>query len=143
MGMLRVCWPLTIFRLTPRHGKDAGLPPHKAKSHPRRISAVDSLPHGSYLTGMFNRLLLTLLALMTGFAAQLGPGEARASQVASSQVAVVGELTPAKAPRAPVALARLPEPGRLNTRRQAPARVATPVARLVPTVLPGIDRARE
>ena len=92
---------------------------------------------------MANRLLLTLLALLTGFSAQVGPAEARASQVASMQVAMLGEVVSAKAPRAPVALARLPEPGLLNTRRHAPARTAEPVVVSVVPVLPGIDRARE
>ncbi|WP_067733035.1 hypothetical protein [Novosphingobium naphthalenivorans] len=92
---------------------------------------------------MANRLLLTLLALLTGLAAQIGPAEARASQVASMQVAVLGEAAQAKAPRAPVALARLPEPGRLNTRRHAPALTQAPMALAVPAVLTGIDRARE
>ena len=41
---------------------------------------------------MANRLLLTLLALLTGFSAQVGPAEARASQVASMQVAMLGEV---------------------------------------------------
>lgn len=97
----------------------------------------------SYLHRMANRLLLTLLALLTGLSAQVGPAEARASQVASMQVAMLGEVAAAKAPRAPVALARLPEPGRLNTRRHAPARIAEPVVLSLAPVLPGIDRARE
>lgn len=92
---------------------------------------------------MANRLILTLLALLTGLAAQISPAEARASQVASVQVAALGEVPPAKAPRAPVALARLPEPGRLNTRRHALARDVAPVSLIVPAVLTGIDRARE
>ncbi|MEJ2458000.1 MAG: hypothetical protein P8Y58_07545 [Novosphingobium sp.] len=96
-----------------------------------------------YLTGMANRLLLTLLALLTGLSAQIGPAEARASQVASMQVSVLGEVTVAKAQRAPVALARLPEPGWRNARRHAPALTAAPVGLAVPAVLTGIDRARE
>ncbi|MCJ2179652.1 hypothetical protein [Novosphingobium album (ex Hu et al. 2023)] len=92
---------------------------------------------------MANRLLLTLLALLTGLAAQIGPAEACASRVSSMQVAVLGETAQAKAPRAPVALARLPEPGRLNTRRHAPALTQLPVARAVAAVFTGIDRARE
>ncbi|KHK91401.1 hypothetical protein [Novosphingobium malaysiense] len=92
---------------------------------------------------MAHRLLLTLLALLTGLSAQIGPAEARASQVASMQVAILAEVTAANAPRAPAALARLPEPGRLNTRRHAPARIAEPVALAFASVLTGIDRARE
>jgi hypothetical protein len=92
---------------------------------------------------MANRLLLTLLALLTGLAAQIGPAEARASQIASMHVSVQGEIPSAKAPRAPVALARLPEPGLLNARRHAPARTVKPLALVVPTILTGIDRAHE
>ncbi len=92
---------------------------------------------------MANRLLLTLLALLTGLAAQIGPADARGSQVASVQVLDLREGVAAKAPRAPVALAQLPEPGLRNTRIHAPARVAMPVSRPVATVFTGIDRARE
>jgi hypothetical protein len=97
-----------------------------------------------YLGPMANRLILTLLALLTGLAAQIGPAEARASQVASMQVGAVVETVSARASRAPVALARLPEPGLRNARRHAPAFVRVdPFAVVVPAVLPGIDRARE
>ncbi|SFG30664.1 hypothetical protein SAMN05518801_11534 [Novosphingobium sp. CF614] len=104
---------------------------------------VDYSSRASYLHPMATRLLLTLLALLTGLAAQLGPGEARASQIASMQVSVLGDRTATRVPRAPVALARLPEPGLRNTRRHAPARTAEPVVHAIPTVLTGIDRARE
>lgn len=107
------------------------------------ISKVDYSAQPSYLHRMVNRLFLTLLALLTGLAAQVGPAEACASRVASMQVAVLGEMPSAKAPRAPVALARLPEPGRLNARRHALVQAVAPVALVVPAVLTGIDRARE
>ncbi|WP_232512483.1 hypothetical protein [Novosphingobium sp. PP1Y] len=97
-----------------------------------------------YLVRMANRLILTLLALLTGLAAQIGPAEARASQVASMQVGTLAESSAVKAPRAPVALAQLPEPGLRNTRRHAPVLVsAEPLALAAPAVLAGIDRARE
>ncbi|HUD27773.1 MAG TPA: hypothetical protein VMQ93_02805 [Novosphingobium sp.] len=92
---------------------------------------------------MAHRLLLTLLALLTGLAAQIGPVDARASQMQSTQLVAPREMAVAKAPRAPVALARLPEPGLRNTRLHAPARIAAPVPVAVPAVLTGIDRARE
>lgn len=107
------------------------------------ISPVDTSPRAAYLTPMVNRLLLTLLALLTGLSVQPGMAQARAAQVASMQVATFGDVAVAKAPRAPVALARLPEPGLRNARRHAPSRVAVAVVPAVPTVLPGIDRARE
>lgn len=110
---------------------------------------VDYSSTASYLACMANRLILTLLALLTGslslgWAAQIGPAEARTSQVASMQVGVVAETTSARAPRAPVALAQLPEPGLRSARRNAPVIVATgPLFLSVPSVLTGIDRARE
>lgn len=92
---------------------------------------------------MVQRLFLTLLALLTGLAAQIGPADARGVQVASVQVAAVGDSIAAKPARAPVALAQLPEPGLRNTRRYAPQPALAPVATAVPAVLIGIDRARE
>ncbi|KMS59104.1 hypothetical protein V474_07405 [Novosphingobium barchaimii LL02] len=92
---------------------------------------------------MAHRLLLTLLALLTGLAAQIGPADACASRVASVQVAALREVSAIKAPRAPAALAQLPEPGLRNTRLHAPLRMAVPVQVAVATVLTGIDRARE
>lgn len=92
---------------------------------------------------MAHRLLLTLLALLTGLAAQISPAQACASQTANIQVVAPRELAAAKAPRAPAALAQLPEPGLRNTRLHALPRIPAPVAIAVPTVLTGIDRARE
>ncbi|MYL97165.1 hypothetical protein GR702_05190 [Novosphingobium sp. FGD1] len=91
---------------------------------------------------MAHRLLLTLLALLTGLAAQIGPAEARASHVADMQLVAPHELATTKAPRAPAGLARLPGPGSRTSRLHAPLPVArVPVA--VATVFTGIDRARE
>lgn len=94
-------------------------------------------------SSMAHRLLLTLLALLTGLAAQIGPADARSSQVESVHVTALREVSTAKAPRAPVALAWLPEPGLRNTRLYAPPRMAVPVPVRVASVLTGIDRARE
>jgi len=91
---------------------------------------------------MAHRLILTLLALLTGLAAQVGPADACASRVSAVQVLGVREVA-AKAPRAPVALARLPEPGLRNTRLHAPQQPAAFAPIAVATVLTGIDRARE
>lgn len=91
---------------------------------------------------MAHRLLLTLLALLTGLAAQVGPADARVAPVSAVQMLGSREVA-AKAPRAPVALAQLPEPGLRNTRRHAPLQVALAVTVPVATVLTGIDRARE
>jgi len=94
-------------------------------------------------SGMAHRLLLTLLALLTGLAAQISPAEACASPAPAAQVFAVFERTTVKAPRAPVALAQLPEPGLRNTRRHAPQQVGAVASVAVATVFTGIDRARE
>ena len=108
------------------------------------LYTVDYSPRASYLPQMANRLLLTLLALMTGLAAQLSLGEARASQVASMQVAALREVPAANAMRAPAGLAHLPEPRQRGVGMQAYARlVAAPRSPVAPTVLAGIDRAHE
>ncbi len=96
---------------------------------------------------MANRFVLTLLALLTGLVAQIGPAEARMVPVASVQMglgAQVDSLVESlKAPRAPIALARLPEPGFSNTRRHAPAELPGFAPRRPLTVQTGSDRARQ
>jgi len=92
---------------------------------------------------MAHRLLLTLLALLTGLVAQVGPADARGVSLASVQVATAVECRVAKAPRAPVGLARLPEAGLSSARRYALSAAATPCAVLTPAVRIGIDRARQ
>jgi len=92
---------------------------------------------------MANRLFLTLLALLTGLAAQMAPAQAR---VCAEQAAAVSpsEAAPARAAAAPAELARLPEPGRRGARLVADAGGSlAPVAYRARPVLPGIDRARE
>lgn len=64
---------------------------------------------------MANRLLLTLLALLTGLAAQLVPAQARVCAEQTSAVAVISPLV-ARVPAAPVGLAQLPGAGRRNAR---------------------------
>lgn len=105
---------------------------------------VDYCNRRPYLVPMANRLILTLLALLTGLAAPASAQQARAAQMPSAQqVRMIAEAVAIKAPRAPVALARLPEPGLRTARMHAPAREIAPVAQVVPSVLTRIDRARE
>lgn len=92
---------------------------------------------------MANRLILTLLALLTGLVVQVGPVDARVVGIESVQVRLYAEVEASKAARIPVALAKLPSAGFRNTRQVA---VAAPMRRTlapVPAVLSGIDRARE
>jgi hypothetical protein len=92
---------------------------------------------------MANRLFLTLLALLTGLAAQLAPAQARvcAQQTAA---AIVSAPLISRAPAAPIALARLPEAGRRHARlvAQDSSGSAVPAWRS-PSVLIQVDRARE
>lgn len=92
---------------------------------------------------MATRLLLTLLALMTGLAAQFAPAQARAFRSADTEI---GSVARAGTPlRGAVAAVALP-----NSNTRADLRVPTgslpqnvPLGLWVPTVLQGIDRARQ
>lgn len=92
---------------------------------------------------MANRLILTLLALLTGLAAQLAPAQARLCAQQTTEVAVSPSGV-VRTPAAPVELARLPEAGRRHARLVASAG-GTQVRQTwrAPSVHIGIDRARE
>ncbi|MET1754709.1 hypothetical protein ABVV53_04440 [Novosphingobium sp. RD2P27] len=92
---------------------------------------------------MANRLFLTLLALLTGLAAQIAPAQARASATEAAAVTVAVCLV-ARPPAAPVELAQLPEPGRRHARLVASAGGSdrAPLCR-TSSVRIGVDRARE
>lgn len=92
---------------------------------------------------MANRLFLTLLALLTGLAAQIAPAQARACEAQTASVAVLVSVAP-RAPAAPVDLAQLPEPGRRHARSVAgeAGRAQAPLCH-TSSVLIGIDRAHE
>jgi hypothetical protein len=92
---------------------------------------------------MANRLFLTLLALLTGLAAQLAPAQARVCAEQTAPVAIA-MAAPARVCAAPVELARLPEPGWRHARRVARDQgdALAPLCRTA-TVHIGIDRARQ
>jgi hypothetical protein len=92
---------------------------------------------------MANRLFLTLLALLTGLAAQLTPAQARLCPQQTAAVAISPAVV-ARAPAGPVELARLPEAGWRHARRVASADGAqVPQAWRAPSVRIRIDRARD
>lgn len=97
----------------------------------------------SYLALMATRLLLTLLALMTGLAAQLSPAQARIRADGASAVGVV--VAVAQGERVVAARQVAPAP-RLKF-RPSQARCTIVAMRsevdCAPTVMLGIDRARE
>jgi hypothetical protein len=106
--------------------------------------AVDRKGGRDYLPqAMANRLFLTLLALLTGLAAQLAPAQAR---VCAQQTATVAIAAPnlARPSAAPVDLARLPEAGRRHARLVAGGGIS-PAAphRRAPCVHIRVDRAHE
>lgn len=92
---------------------------------------------------MANRLLLTLLALLTGLIAPAGSAQARIGAAPDAQVNAVIEVVAVRVSRAVAspALPLRPGPvpfGGIRNERGAHYRVL-PVA----TVLPGVDRAHE
>lgn len=92
---------------------------------------------------MANRLVLTLLALLTGLVAQIAPSQARA-ECAAAATLVIAASPAIRARAAPVELARLPEPGLRHARIAAGEGQAlnAPLWR-APSVRIGIDRARQ
>lgn len=92
---------------------------------------------------MANRLFLTLLALLTGLAAQLAPAQARVCAQQAAPIAIAMPA-PARVSAAPAELARLPEPGWRHARLVARNR-GEPLAPLclTPSVRIGVDRARQ
>lgn len=92
---------------------------------------------------MANRLFLTLLALLTGLAAQLAPAQARVCAQQTTAIAVAAPLA-VRAPAAPVELARLPEAGWRHARLVASEdRASVAPQWRAPRVLIQVDRARE
>ena len=87
------------------------------------------------------RLLLTLLALLTGLVAQIAPVQARIGGAAGAEVAV---QLPSDSQRAPIVSQTASRPVSRDLWELAPGQRFTP-QRTVPsaTVLTGIDRARE
>ncbi|WP_288484956.1 hypothetical protein [uncultured Novosphingobium sp.] len=92
---------------------------------------------------MTKRLVLTLLALLTGLAAQLAPANARVCAAQTAPAAIVAPVAQ-RLPAAPVELARLPEAGRRHARMVADGGAAFQAFALFHhSVLIGIDRARQ
>jgi len=92
---------------------------------------------------MANRLFLTLLALLTGLAAQLAPAQARVCAEQTTSVALISPST-GRAAAAPVDLAQLPEAGRRNARLVArDGGSANAPQWRVARVLIQVDRAHE
>ena len=87
------------------------------------------------------RLLLTLLALLTGLVAQIAPAQARIGAAAGAEVAVQLHSVSKRVATVSKMASR---PASDNVSRLVPSQLLTP-QRTTPTpaVLTGIDRARE
>ena len=101
---------------------------------------MDETRLSAYLSRMAARLLLTLLALLTGLAAQLGPAQAESMGVSEVRIEVgKGDVRLAARPAGP-ALSMAPVVGR------APPCTILMLKRTeacAPAVMLGVDRARE
>lgn len=92
---------------------------------------------------MTSRLLLTLLALLTGFAIEASPAQARAQTSRASEMSAVAALAGEVREASPAGIAPCPAvagKARLAGKWQAPLLAAVVLA---PAVRTGIDRARE
>lgn len=105
---------------------------------------LDERVANPYLAAMTSRLILTMLALLTGLSVQSAHVHARENSAGPAQIGAVVMLEPAGVARSTCGIA-------VASGRTAPegvvADVASPSCRsqhfLVPPVLTGIDRARE
>lgn len=102
---------------------------------------LDASRHSPYLSAVMNRLLLTLLALLTGFAAQVSPAQAAVRGGSEAEIASIQAVRSVRlAQRVAVSVVAR------SVADDAQVRETVPLASLdvtVPAVQIGIDRARE
>ena len=92
---------------------------------------------------MATRLLLTLLALLTGLAAQIAPAQARIRAEGASAVgALIAEVQSERAEVARSHVARRPAE-RLSSQRRCAVLMLREVPDCAPPVMLGIDRSRQ
>jgi hypothetical protein len=92
---------------------------------------------------MANRLFITLLALLTGLAAQVGPAQARACAASSAEIGAVASVAMERGQAIPDALALSAGAGAERMASECRALAAPNDHSRFPAVLTGIDRARE
>jgi len=107
----------------------------------RIVRGLDARLNIPYLSPRMTRLLLTLLALLTGLVAQIAPVQARIGGAVGAEVAI---QLPHVSKRAPVVSQAERRPASASVWELAPSQPIAPL-RIAPTaaVLIGIDRARE
>ena len=103
---------------------------------------MDALPKRAYILPSMNRLLLAILALLTGLVTQVAPAQARLGAPGATEIGSVEQVRVSKPSAVTIAAADAPamRQGRRETQRPRP--VARPTV-VVPTVLFGADRAFE
>jgi hypothetical protein len=106
-------------------------------------TALDERLVISYLAPMATRLLLTLLALLTGLSAQLSPAQARVCPSVDTEIGEVTSATIAQHLGAGRVFAGPPSQRVARRDLAAIAFAPTAPAPVLPGVLQGIDRARE
>lgn len=102
---------------------------------------LDASRPSPYLSAVMNRLLLTLLALLTGFAAQVSPAQAAVRGGSEAEVASIQAVRSVRLAQQVAVIAF----GQ-DVADDAQLRETAPLVRLavtVPAVHIGIDRARE
>ena len=92
---------------------------------------------------MANRLFITLLALLTGLAAQVGPAQARACASSAAEIGAVVSAVSERQQSIPETLLSLPTTPGERLPGESDGASAPCDQRLVSSVLTGIDRARE
>ena len=113
------------------------------KIAPPPVTALDERLVFSYLTAMATRLLLTLLALFTGLAAQMSPAQARIRADGATAVGSFAAITRSEnaAVTRPAVRAPMNDTGKRQDR--CVIVVMRQSADCAPPVMLGIDRARE
>jgi len=109
-----------------------------------RTSRLDERVASPYLAFMASRLLLTLLALLTGLAAQGSPAQARGCVVDRAEIGALASANTVQERHA--ITVRAVQHGRVQFHEEAGGCKAIALPHpfwRAPSVLPGIDRARE
>lgn len=104
---------------------------------------LDELVASPYLAGMARRLLLTLLALLTGLAAQGSPAQARGCVADRTEIGAYAQLSAAQEQRVSAVRARVSGPVSTRDDPECPAMAMLPETGRAPAVRIGADRARE
>lgn len=108
-----------------------------------RPCGLDVRVRSPYLAGMANRLLLTLLALLTGLAAQGSPAQARGCAANRAEIGVCVQLSVVQEQRVSAAQESLSGSVLAHDDTAFPAMALPQAAAQAPAVRIGVDRARE